>query len=304
MITVIKSAESIFEKNQQIEKLQKELSLLQKEYKIDLEDYLKEYFNGEIPKVLPLSKNQFITDLRANSFSLAEDARGNVYWIARSYLATVRDGQVTYGHSHKEIYQGTYEKYSPQLKAHTIKNAIELTTPAFPVVSRDFQGVAYANIGYELARNEDLGIILVWRKGATAYIDRSTGSVTSQASLQVIALNGQYKKIRPQNLKNYQNNPTNTPEVNKVLRGIEVSMHVVDIHEGGRLNKEVILKNTDTINTLFGSGTTTKIVQKVEQHNKRKSLSKEIRETQEEVQTPSVSPSSEEIVVGGRILRI
>ena len=85
---------------------------------------------------------------------------------------------------------------------------------------KTFRGVGYAADARVLVRKDGVGI-LVWRKGGTDYVDRSRGNKYSPASLQFIA-ESRYTSLAK------------------------------EIHEGGRLSMDLIFRNSEEIDRLFG----------------------------------------------------
>lgn len=261
--------EKIFAISVMVKDLQKELTQKQASYREELNKYIVDYFKGNVPKVFALSKNQFITGINERNFELQHGSSG-IYWIVKGYLATVKDGSIKYGHSLKTLYQGEYEAMSQDLKSHTLEAAKQLTKPIFPIVPRVYHGVDFANIGYELARNEDLGIILIWRKAAIAYVDRSVGSLSSESELQILSLNNYSVKVEVKKNIITLEKDTQDELVKKWMTQILSKNMRISIHSGGRLNKAVILKYSKSINEIFGTRTVSNIIENIEKQGARK----------------------------------
>jgi hypothetical protein len=252
---------------------EKKVQELNKQYQDSLQNYMTEYFNGKIPHHLPISKNQFIS-IHSNNFVLAKGEKGKIFWTATGSLVTVKDGQVTYGHAKKTIYQGEFEAMPENLRNNTLENAKYLSTPVFPIVPQNYGGVGYANYGFELARNEELALLLVWRKAGTSYIDRGTGSLAAQSSLQILedARSSLKHEQRSANRQAFIERQNLQPESVNLVKKVDRSRYV-EIVEGGKLNKDVILKYDNIINDVFGDGAVNTIVTKMlEQSNKLKSI--------------------------------
>lgn len=260
----------IFAIHEKATALEKELAQTQAEYRNKLNEYIKDYFKGNIPNVLALTKNQFITGIHSKSFELRSGENG-IYWVVTGYVTTVKDGIVKHGYSTKTLYQGEYEVMPKELKSHTLDTAKQLSLPVFPIVERYYGGADFANIGYELARNENLGILLVWRKGASAYVDRSSKNISSESELQVLPIQKTSAQTN-ENLKVFIEN-TQDEAILNIAKRIQRKFISVAIHTGGRLKKEIILQHANTINELFGHGTVSKIVTNIEKQNMRKTLS-------------------------------
>lgn len=256
----------IYELNNKKIKLEKELSEINYKLKQDIKNYFLNYFNGEIPKYLPIGKNQFIS-VDLSKFSIEKGQSGKIYWKTYGTLVSVKDGKVTYGHSYKEVYQGEYEALSLEQKNNTLEKAKEATESIFNIIPQIYDGIEYANYGYELARNEELGLFLVWRKAGTAYIDRSRGSVGAKSSLELIKMKvnteTNYKQI--DKIKKRIEDIYLSAESHKLLNNFTKNMSKnMDIAEGGRLSKKVILNHERIIDEIFGLDTAKNIVEKME----------------------------------------
>lgn len=294
----------IFTINEKVKNLQEEVKKTQISYREELKKYILNYFNGNIPNVLALSKNQFLTGITERSFDLKCSESG-IFWVVTGHLATVKDSSITYGHSLKTLYQGEYEVMPEELKNHTLEDAKTLTQPIFPIVPRVYHGVDYANIGYELARNENFGVILVWRKAATAYIDRSSGSKTSESELQILPIKpySTNPDIR-KNISILENNTQN--ETVKDWTKIMLSNYrKISIHIGGRLKKDLILEYTQSINQIFGVGTVSNIVMNIEKQSSRKKIKKN-NENQEIITPLKEKQMIEDVYVDnkGKVLKL
>lgn len=275
-IDIMKNIDDIFQLQSETEELKNRLSDNQRQLKTDLTDFLANYFGGKIPANLPLSKTQFISLSGAGSFNLAQDEHHHTYWVASGNLITIKDGGITYGHSVKELFQGQYEKFSPELKGYTLEQARELSKPVFNIISRDYGGVGYSNIGYELARNDELEIFLVWRKAGMAYVDRMSGSMAASSELQILPFDKRPEKNREQYMAHYEEQFQGNAQLTKILDELKhhakLSTHFI-LHEGGKLNRNLIVENSKTINALFGNKATSEIVLKLEEHGKKKKIS-------------------------------
>jgi hypothetical protein len=309
----MKKLNDIFELQQQTEELRAQLHQNQMQLKNELGEFISDYFGGKIPRYLPLSKSQFISLSDAKSFRLALNENDEAYWIASGYLVSVKDGGVVQGHSVKELFQAQYDKFSPEMKHYTIEQAKILSKPVFNIISRDYGGVNYSNIGYELARNDELEIFLVWRKAGMAYVDRMNGSMAASSELQILPFDKRPEKNREQYLAHYQEQFQNNAQLSQIMEELKhnakLSSHFI-LHEGGKLNRNLILEHSKTINALFGNKTTSEIVLKLEDHGKKKKVSdlKEMpaisENSQKEVQNNSNQSSDEFIEVNGQRFRI
>lgn len=272
----MKKLNEIFDLQQQTEELKVQLHNNQIQLKNEITEFISDYFGGKIPRYLPLSKSQFISLSDARSFRLALNENQEAYWIASGYLVSVKDGGVVQGHSVKELFQAQYEKFSPEMKHYTIEQAKVLSKPVFNIISRDYGGVNYSNIGYELARNDELEIFLVWRKAGMAYVDRMNGSMAASSELQILPFDKRPEKNREQYMAHYQEQFQNNPQLSKILEELKLhaklSKHFI-LHEGGKLNRNLILEHSKTINALFGNKATSEIVLKLEDHGKKKKIS-------------------------------
>lgn len=238
------------------------------QYKNALKEYLKEYFGENIPNVLPLNKNQFISIKGANSFILNKGEKGNVYWIAKGSLITVKDGSITYGYAIKEIYQGEFESLPQNIRQNTLENACSMSKPVFSIAPQNHGGTSHANYGYILAENATLGLWLVWRKGATAYINRMAGNKTVEASLQIIHDKKLPNKDRLTALNNLIENNNFDEETKDLVNKMKHNQYF-DIEIGGKLNKNLINKYEVLINDLFGVDANQEINNKIIQQQKK-----------------------------------
>ena len=263
--------QNLYNLNHEINQLEIQLKEKKKDYQKNLESFLMEYFKGKIPSVLPLSKNQFIR-VNHNNFKIVKGEQGKLYWKVIGGLVTVKDGKVTYGHSEKELYQGEYEKFSVAFKKYTIEDAKNLTKAVFPIANRYHNGCDFANYGYKIFENKELELILIWRKGANAYINRGH-SLTAESKLQVLSNFDNQMSVyqKSEKFSKYFKENAISPETQKILEGfLRNSFHNITISEGGRLSKKTILSNTKIINEMFGSNAVNDIISKLEHHLKVK----------------------------------
>lgn len=309
----MKKLNDIFELQQQTENLKTQLYKNQMQLKNELGEFISDYFGGKIPRYLPLSKSQFISLSDAKSFRLALNESNEAYWIASGYLVSVKDGGVVQGHSTKELFQAQYEKFNPEMKLYTIEQAKALSKPVFNIISRDYGGVNYSNIGYELARNDELEIFLVWRKAGMAYVDRMSGSMAASSELQILPFDKRPEKNREQYLAHYQEQFQNNPQLSQIMKELKYDSRLASqfiLHEGGKLNRTLILEHSKIINALFGNKATSEIVLKLEEHGKKKKVSDLktmpaiLENPQQENDNNSINAPAEFIEVNGQKFRI
>lgn len=290
--------QNVYDLKNEINQLQLLLNEKNLKYKTELNSFLQNYFNGVIPKELPISKNQFIS-VNSGDFKIEKDNNNQLYWKTSGRLITVKDGQSTYGHSEKELYQGEYEKFSKEFKNYSVKDAEELTKPIFKIVSRYHNGADYANYGYQLCENKDLDIILIWRKGATAYINRGQ-TVTSETTLQIMANYSHIKKddynSKYEKFSKFSEDNNLSLKTKKDLEDLLFhSSRYITLSEGGRLSKNVISDNSKIINELFGLNATNNILTNLDSHLKRKKINKDLIKNKKNVteEKPAIQSISE-----------
>lgn len=278
--------QDVFAIYEEKEEAAKQAIQLRQKYDVSLQQYMEQYFNGTIPPDLPVSKNQFISIL-SNSFKIHKGESGNIYWTATGNVRTVKDGSVSYGHSQKTLYQAEYEAMPLALRKLTVLEAKNDSNPLFPIVNQNYNGTSYANYGYLLAQNEDLGLLLVWRKAGSAYIDRMRGSASAPSSLQLLVKSKTHAR-KNEIIDSIENEITSDSAKNMALRAH--SLGHAEIVEGGKLTKDVIVKNADVINGIFGADTVNNIVTIMESKTKK---AKELKEEQvkEEQLAMNVKPS-------------
>lgn len=300
--------QKLYDLNNEIQQLEIQLREKKKDYQNNLESFLTQYFNGEIPSILPLSKNQFIR-INKNNFKIVKGEQGQLYWKVIGRLVTVKDGQATYGNSEKELYQGEYEKFSVAFKKYTIEDAKNMTKSVFPIAHRYHNGCDFANYGYQLFENKELELILIWRKGANAYVNRGH-TVTAESRLQVLSnFDHQMRTYqKSEKFSKYFKENAISPETQKLLEGfLRNNSHDITLSEGGRLSKKTILNNAKTINEIFGANAVNDIISKLEHHLKVKKVDEsQISDKPKEMKnsTQHKHKDSKEVILNGIKLKV
>lgn len=286
MIKVIMEIKDVYSLFEQKEEAILQANKIKKQFEDTLKQYIEQYFNGNIPDNIPISKNQFIT-VMSNSFKLHKGESGNIYWTVTGNVRTVKDGDSTYGHSQKTLYQAQYEAMPLALKNLTLTEAKQNSLPLFPIVSQHYNGRSFSNYAYLLAQDDSLGLMLLWRKAGTGYIDRMSGSTSTPSALQLLV---QSKiDMRKDDIMEAINKKVELGKAKDMaLRAHRLGY--TEIVEGGKLTKDVILQNAEVINGIFGADTVNNIVTIMESKTKK---AKDLKEDQvkEEQLAINVKPS-------------
>lgn len=293
----------IFKVLEEKKETENKLQELTSQYENNLKNYLIEYFNGEIPKHLPINKNQFIS-VYSKSFNLYKGETGKISWTAKGSLVSVKDGVVTNGYSEKTLFQGEYEALPLNLRHNNVENAKQLTKPIFPLISKHYNGSDFGAPAYKLAENEDLGIILVWRKAGVSYIDRMSLSSSTESGLELLTKKNSHRVANK--IKEFLNKPSLDEKLKTTLEKLTQfgSTHI-NVTIGGKLNEKIILEYTNFIEDLFGVGTTDNIVNNIKsQKDKLKNL--KTQEVQYQIEEKKVIKESisEEITINGSAFKI
>lgn len=237
-----------------LEKTEKELKDLKLRREEITKNLVSEYFGGNIPKEIALTKKQF---LMHPVFSF-QTTGGKVHWVATGFPMTLKNGRFIHGVSKKNIFQGEYEAFPKELKELTREKALELGKPVFNILPALQFGCDHSAQAYELAVNKDLGIVLAWRQSGAAYIDRSSGTQTANAKLQLLRIDRKAKKEMEDTV----------PE--KYRRLVEQTNHYsyCDVPSSGRLKTELIVENKELVETLFGEEAYYNILNKLDRKKK------------------------------------
>lgn len=290
----------IFKILEEKEATEKKLHELTQQYYTELKNYLSEYFKGEIPRHLPLNKNQFITINKNKSFTLYKGDSGKISWTANGSLVTVKDGIITNGHAQKTLFQGQYEALPLNLRHNTPENAAQLTQPVFPLIAKLYNGNEFGAPAYLLAENTDLGIMLIWRKSGVSYIDRMTHSLGTESGLELLAKKGSSKMVMKVN--EFLEKPYLDEKLKKVLETfVRVGCTYTNVTQGGKLSEKIIIEHTNFIEDLFGVGTTDNIVSNIKgQKEKLKNLKDQPVGIKAEETKPIKEPKPpEEMIMNG-----
>ncbi len=237
-----------------LEKTEKELKNLRIQREEMTKNLVSEYFAGNIPKEIALNKKQFLTH---PVFSF-QTTGGKVHWVATGFPMTLKNGRFIHGVSKKNIFQGEYEAYPKELKELTREKALELGKPVFNILPAVKFGCDHSAQAYELAVNEDLGIILAWRQSGAAYIDRSSGTQTANAKLQLLRLDRMPKKEMEDTV----------PEKYRAMVKGANHYSYCDVPSSGRLKTELIVENKELVETLFGEEAYYDILNKLDRKKK------------------------------------
>lgn len=264
------TSDFIFEEQYEIDSLKKKIKEKEKELAIFKEEFFKNYFENlgiDYSKVLPINAKKFITYPK---FEFHKSETGDTYWIAKGYRVTIKNGEVTYGHSIDELYQGQFESLPKTIQKLTIQEARENDKPIFEISPKVFKGVDHAAIG--LILHEKNKWQLVWRQGGSAYIDRSSKSLAASSSLQIIYAGDSHKE----QLESWTEIK---PKVEKILnKNYGYTPSYFDISEGGRFSSATIENHKESIDFIFGDGTSDSIILKInEQQEMKKNTKKRLK---------------------------
>ena len=258
----------LYEDQYEIQSLQQSLNLKKQRFDLAKKEFFKNYFENirdDYLSILPISAKQFIN---YSKFEFKKSDDGNIYWVAKGHRISIKNGSAVYGHAVDEIYQGQFETLSPTIQQLTIKQAEDYDKSIFPISPRVVNGCDFSAIGYILFEKENWQ--LVWRQGATAYIDRAIGSKTASSALQLIYSGKEHSEHRSswEKIK---------PHVEKIKeRNYSYVPSYLELLEGGKFSANLITNNQESIDLIFGEGTSQTIIDKIniQQKNKQETRKK------------------------------
>jgi len=245
-------------------------------------DYIKAYFDKfgiEDLRTLPMSHNIFISYA---DFFIRENENGKISWIARGKRTTIKDGQVTFGHAVEEFWQGQWEALPEGIQKLTIEQAKENSKSGFPMSPAIFRGVDFSAPAYILYENDD-GFQLVWRKAGTAYINRMSGSASSNSGLQILYAK-KHESSRQYNEEARKAWSNISDAYNQATgKNAQYSTTHAYLVEGGRLSVGLLEKEEAKIDLIFGGGITQSIIEKLKIQQANKTKNKKVLKGGEEV---------------------